>query len=133
VELTLIVAAAENDVIGRDGDLPWHLPADLRHFKRVTMGKPILMGRRTHESIGRALPGRVNIVITRQPDYRAAGCRIAHSLDEALRLAATDGAAEALVIGGAALYAEALPHADRILMTRIHATGPATKSGVTIG
>jgi len=120
--LTLIVAAAENDVIGRDGQLPWHLPADLRHFKAITMGKPILMGRKTHESIGRPLPGRANIVITRQSGYQAAGCHVAHSLEEALALAHAEGAGEVMVIGGAELYADALPRADRILMTRVHAS-----------
>lgn len=121
MELILIVAAAENDVIGRDGDLPWHLPSDLAYFKRATMGKPIIMGRKTHESIGRPLPGRANIVVTRQADYEADGCVVAHSLEEALQSAATHGAAEAVVIGGAELYAQALPRADRILMTRVHA------------
>lgn len=122
MELTIIVAAAENDVIGRDGALPWHLPGDLRHFKRVTMGKPIIMGRKTHESIGRALPGRTNIVISRQSDYSADACHVVHTLDEALGQAADEGATEAMVIGGAALYAESLPRTDRILLTRVHAS-----------
>jgi len=120
VRLTLVVAAAENGVIGRDGALPWHLPADLRHFKRSTLGKPILMGRKTHQSIGRALPGRLNLVLTRQQDYAAPGCVLVHSLDEALARAAAEGAEELMVIGGAGLYREALPRAERILLTRVH-------------
>jgi dihydrofolate reductase len=120
VRLTLVVAAAENGVIGRDGALPWHLPADLKHFKRSTMGKPILMGRKTHQSIGRALPGRLNLVLTRQPDYRAPGCELVRSLDEALVRAERDGARELMIIGGAGLYREALSRADRILLTRVH-------------
>jgi dihydrofolate reductase len=119
--LTLVVAVAENGVIGRDGELPWHLPADLQHFKRSTLGKPILMGRKTHESIGRALPGRLNLVLTRQADYSAPGCEIVHSLDEAEARAAADGATELMVIGGAGLYREALARAQRILLTRVHA------------
>lgn len=115
--LSLIVAAGERNEIGKDGRMPWHLPADLKHFKEVTLGKPIIMGRRTHESIGKALPGRRNIVVTRNPDYRAEGCEVAHSLTEALRLAGE--AAEVVVIGGAALYREALPLAGRIYLTRI--------------
>lgn len=120
MRLTLVVAAAENGVIGRDGALPWHLPADLRHFKRSTLGKPILMGRKTHQSIGRALPGRLNLVLTRQQDYAAPGCVLVHSLDEALARAAAEGAEELMVIGGAGLYRAALPRAERILLTRVH-------------
>jgi dihydrofolate reductase len=123
--ITLVVAAAENGVIGRDGTLPWHLPADLRHFKSVTMGKPVVMGRKTWESIGRPLPGRTNIVVSGQPDYRAEGATVVHSFEEAVAEAAdaagTAEAEEMMVIGGAALYAAALPRADRILLTRVHA------------
>ena len=119
--LTLVVAAAENDVIGRDGGLPWRLPADLAHFKSVTMGRPIVMGRRTWESIGRPLPGRENIVVTRNADYTAEGARVVGSLDEAIEHTRVTGAAELMVIGGAGLYAAALPQADRILLTRVHA------------
>jgi len=120
-----MVAAAENGVIGRHNNLPWHLPQDLRYFKRVTMGKPIVMGRKTFESIGRPLPGRCNIVISQNPDYSAEGVRRVDSLDEALalaeRIAGIDGAREAVVIGGAEIYALALPRADRLYLTRIHA------------
>lgn len=117
--ITLVVAVAANGVIGRDGDLPWHLPADLAHFKRITMGKCIIMGRRTWESIGQALPGRTNIVVSRDPEYRAEGCTLAHSLPEALR--AAGDVSEVMVIGGARLYEETLPLAQRIHVTRVHA------------
>jgi dihydrofolate reductase len=123
--IALIVAAADNDVIGRDNALPWDLPADLAHFKRTTMGKPILMGRLTYESIGRPLPGRTNIVISRDPDYSAEGVRCVQSLEEAIELAQdiarTDGGSELMVIGGAQIYALALPMASRIYLTRVHA------------
>jgi dihydrofolate reductase len=118
--VTLVVAAAENGVIGRAGTLPWHLPADLRHFKAVTMGRPIVMGRKTRESIGRPLPGRTNIVVTGQPGYEAEGAVVVHSFEDALVAAGETGADEVMIVGGAALYAAALPLADRILLTRVH-------------
>ena len=124
MRLTLVVAAAENGVIGRDGDLPWRLPADLAHFKRVTLGKPIVMGRRTWESIGRPLPGRTNIVVTRNPEYSAPGAVVVSSLEDAADHARELGAGELMVIGGAGLYAAALPRAGRILLTRVHASVP---------
>lgn len=121
----MIVAAAENGVIGRNNALPWHLPEDLRYFRRVTMGKPIIMGRKTYESIGRPLPGRSNIVITRNPDFSAAGVRVVASVEEALRVAEeiTDGDAgdELVVIGGAEIYRSALPRAERLYVTEVHA------------
>jgi dihydrofolate reductase len=120
-----MVAAAENGVIGSNNSLPWHLPQDLRYFRQVTMGKPIVMGRKTFESIGRPLPGRCNIVVSRNPDYSAAGVRLVASLEEALvlaeQVAASAGAPEAVVIGGAEIYALALPRADRLYLTRVHA------------
>ena len=123
--LAMIVAAAENDVIGRDNALPWRLPDDLRYFRRVTMGKPVIMGRRTFESIGRPLPGRCNIVVTGNPAFTAEGVRVVHGLDEALALgeavAAIDGAEELMLIGGAQLYALGLPRVQRIYLTRVHA------------
>jgi dihydrofolate reductase len=119
LRLTLIVARARNGAIGRGGRLPWHLPEDLAQFRRTTMGHPILMGRRTHESIGRALPGRRNIVLSRDPGYRAAGCEVAPDLDAALALCAD--VPEAYVIGGAQLYAAAAPRAARLLVTEIDA------------
>ncbi|MFT4767278.1 MAG: dihydrofolate reductase [Glaciecola sp.] len=122
--IALIVAAADNDVIGRDNALPWKLPGDLAHFKRTTMGKPILMGRLTYESIGRPLPGRANIVISRNPGYFADGVSCVESLDKALELAqdiaSIDGSSELMVIGGAQIYALALPRASRIYLTRVH-------------
>lgn len=117
--LSIIAAIARNGVIGRGNALPWHLPADLRHFKTVTMGRPVIMGRRTHESIGRPLPGRLNIVVSRNPDFRAEGCTVVASLADALQ--AASGAAEVFVVGGAQLYAEALPRADRLYLTRVEA------------
>lgn len=124
--LSLAVAVAENGVIGRDNQLPWHLPDDLRWFKRVTLGKPVVMGRRTFESIGRPLPGRPNVVVTTQPDWQAGdgggGVTVAHGFAEALEraaaLAAEDG--EIVVIGGARLFAEALERADRLYLTEVH-------------
>ena len=116
---SLIVARARNNVIGRDGGMPWHLPADLKYFKAVTMGKPVIMGRRTFESIGRPLPGRDNVVISRQEGWGHAGTVTVHSLEAALdRAAAAD---EAMVIGGAQIYAQALPLADRLYITEIDA------------
>jgi dihydrofolate reductase len=121
--LTLIVAMARNRVIGRVNTLPWHLPSELQFFKRVTMGKPIIMGRKTHESIGRALPGRRNIVVSRNPDFRAAAdCIVVNSLDAALDTARSISSAnEIMLIGGAELYRQALAKADRIYLTRVEA------------
>jgi dihydrofolate reductase len=117
--LSLVVAAARNNVIGSDGGLPWHLPDDLRHFKRLTTGKPVIMGRRTFESIGRPLPDRRNIVMTRQADYTAQGCEVVSSVDEALEC--VRGANEVMIIGGGQVYRDFLPHADRIYLTRVRA------------
>ncbi|MAG57394.1 MAG: dihydrofolate reductase [Planctomycetes bacterium] len=118
--ITLIVAAARNGVIGRDGGLPWHLPEDLKHFKRETLGKPIIMGRKTHESVGMALPRRVNIVLTRRTDWTPAeGCVVAHSTDQALQLAGD--VEEVMVVGGAGVYAAFLERADCIHLTIIEA------------
>jgi len=115
--LTLIVARARNGVIGKDNGMPWKIPGEQAYFKRVTMGHPIVMGRKTWESIGRPLPGRRNIVVTRDRDYKAMGAECAGSLDDALALAGD--APEVFVIGGAQLYAAALPRADRLLITEI--------------
>jgi dihydrofolate reductase len=124
--VSIIVAAAENGVIGRKGQLPWQLPADLQHFKALTLGHPIVMGRRTFESIGRALPGRTNIVVTGQPAWPApAGVLVAHSLPEALALAAQQpGGDEVCVIGGGEIYHQALPAADVVHLTEVHTTVP---------
>ena len=118
--IAIVVAMAENRVIGRDGGLPWRLPADMARFRSLTMGKPIVMGRRTHESIGRALDGRRNIVVTRRAGYRAPGCTVAASLEAALEAAAD--AAEVAVIGGASIYEMALHVADRVHLTLVHAS-----------
>ena len=118
--ISLIVAAAENDVIGRQGELPWRLSDDLRRFKAITMDKPIVMGRKTWESIGRPLPGRQNIVITRQPGYTAEGCDVVSSVDAAI--AASGDADEIMIIGGSEIYALFLRRAERIYLTRVHAT-----------
>lgn len=117
--LVLVVARARNGVIGRDNGLPWHLPEDLRHFKALTLGKPILMGRRTFESIGRPLPGRLNLVLTRDRNFRPDGVTVVHDLDAAL--AAAGDAAELMVIGGAELYRQLLPRATRIELTEVDA------------
>ncbi|MFC5428528.1 MAG: dihydrofolate reductase [Paraburkholderia sp.] len=119
--LTVIVARARNGVIGRDNELPWRLPEDLAFFKRTTMGAPIVMGRKTHESIGRALPGRRNIVVTRDGSKRFPGCDTVTSLEAALALAAQDEAPEAFLIGGAQLYADGLALAHKLVVTEIAA------------
>ncbi|AXE30679.1 diacylglycerol kinase [Chromobacterium phragmitis] len=115
--LTLVAAMAANRTIGVDNKLPWHLPEDLKHFKAATLGKPVIMGRKTWDSIGRPLPGRRNIVVTRQADWAADGAEAAHSLEEALTLAG--GVEEACLIGGADLYRQALAMADRLCLTEI--------------
>ena len=119
MRIALIAALAENRVIGRDKQLPWHISADLKHFKALTMGKPIVMGRKTWESIGRPLPGRKNIVITRDTAYQAEGCQVVHSIEQALDAAA--GSDELMIIGGAGLYQQTLGLADRLYLTRVRA------------
>jgi len=123
MRMSIIAAVAENGVIGRGGKLPWHLSDDLRRFKRLTMGHTIVMGRRTWESIGRPLPGRRTIVVSRQPRYRVdtQGVEVAVRLEDALRIAETAGEDELFIVGGAELYRAALPLADRIHLTRVHA------------
>ena len=125
VEVALMAAVADNGVIGRDNALPWHLPGDLRYFKQTTMGKPVLMGRKTWDSIGgKPLPGRLNIVMSRQPDLVAEGARVVDDLESALALAgaeATPGEAqELMVLGGAGIYRLALPQAKRLYITEVH-------------
>lgn len=124
MQLALIVAQSENRVIGRNNALPWHLSEDLKYFKAVTMGKVIIMGRKTYESIGRPLPGRTNIVVTRDPSYLADGVTVVFSLQQAIEQAAAisevNGAEEALVIGGSELYAQALPLTQRLYLTQVH-------------
>jgi dihydrofolate reductase len=116
-ELAIIAALAANRVIGIENHLPWHLPEDLQHFKALTLGKPILMGRKTYESIGRPLPGRRNIVITRNPDWSALHIETVHSLEAALALVAD--APEIMLIGGAELYQQGLARADRLYLTEL--------------
>lgn len=117
--LELVVAVAENDVIGRGNQLPWRLPADLRHFKALTLGKTVLMGRKTFESIGKALPGRTNLVLTRSADFQAADCSLVDTLDGARRRSNAEAAL--MVIGGAEVYRLSLPFASRIHLTLVHA------------
>lgn len=123
MRLCLVVAMARNRVIGREGGLPWRISADLRQFKAVTMGKPMIMGRKTFESIGRPLPGRTNIVVTRRMDFQAEGIIIAHDFDDArlraAEIAQADDVEEIMVIGGAEIYSIALPIADRLYLTEV--------------
>lgn len=124
--VSIIVAAAENGVIGRDNDMPWKLSTDLKRFKALTLGKPVIMGRRTWESIGRPLPGRPNIVVTRDPAFKAEGAQVVGSLEDAIdfgrKLAAEIGVDEVCIIGGGNIYAQGLPLADVVHLTRVLAT-----------
>ncbi len=124
MELVLVVARARNGVIGNAGALPWHLPADLKNFKRLTVGKPVIMGRKTFESIGKPLPGRHNIVLTRDARWKTGGVTLAFNLAEAIAAAGLNPQTRAdtiMIIGGAQIYAEALPSATRIELTEIDA------------
>ncbi len=127
MKLSLIVATANNNVIGRNNELPWHLPQDLKYFKSVTLGKPVIMGRKTFESIGKPLPGRTNIVVTRQKNWSFAGVLVAQSVQDAVEIAQQfrneqdNLAEEVMVIGGAEIYRHSLPIADRVYLTRIAA------------
>jgi dihydrofolate reductase len=117
--ISIIVAMSANNVIGADGGLPWRIPEDLRRFKAVTMGKPMIMGRTTYESIGRALPGRRSIVLTRQADFEAEGCEVVPTIDAAMKAAGDAG--EIMIVGGGEIYRQFLPMADRIYLTRVQA------------
>jgi dihydrofolate reductase len=117
--LNIIVAMARNRVIGIDNQLPWQIPGELKYFKGLTMGHHIIMGRKTYESIGRPLPGRTTIIVTRDSNYAQAGCLVAHSLPEAIRFA--DGDEQVFFVGGSSLYEQALPLADRLYLTEIQA------------
>jgi len=124
MHIAIHVAIAENGVIGRDGGLPWRLSTDLKRFKADTMGKPVIMGRKTYEGIGKPLPGRLNIVVTRDRGWRAEGVEVAHSLDDAVRLAQVRarcmaGVDEVCIIGGGQIYGQALPLADRLHVTHV--------------
>jgi len=118
MKVSIVVAMDDNRVIGADGRLPWHLSADLRHFKSITMGKPIIMGRRTHESIGRSLPGRENVVITRNRNYRAQDCTVLQGLE--CVYARFSNVHEIMIMGGGELYKQTLDRADRIYLTEVH-------------
>ena len=125
MKLALIAAMAQNRVVGIDNKLPWHLPEDLKYFKRITTGKAVIMGRKTYESIGRPLPNRTNIVITRSTEFSAPGIEVVNSLDAAIELAENvsliNAVDEVMVIGGAQIYEVALPQADRLYLTHVHA------------
>ena len=121
MRISIIVAMDEGRIIGNDGGMPWHLPADLKFFKSVTMGKPMIMGRNTYESIGRPLPGRTNIVITRNTAFQADGCQLAYSVDEALDIARAEDAEEVMIIGGGGIYEQTLDRTDRLYLTQIAA------------
>lgn len=118
--LAMIVAASENDVIGINDDLPWQLSADLKNFKKLTMGHHIIMGRKTFDSIGRLLPGRTTVIVTRQTDFQFAGAKIAHSLDDAIKMCEEDELP--YITGGAEIYRMALPHVTKLHITRVHTT-----------
>ena len=127
--LSCIAAVAENGVIGKDNELPWRLSQDLKRFKKLTVGHVIIMGRKTFESIGRPLPNRVSIVVTRDAEYEAPGAVVVHSVEQAIEQArrteqATEGEPEAFVIGGEAIFREALPLCSRLYLTRVHAEAP---------
>ena len=117
MRLSIIVAMDDNQLIGKDNALPWHLPADLAYFKKVTTGKTVLMGRKTHESIGRPLPNRRNVIISRNATFTAEGCEVVGSIDAALALAKDDN--EVMIMGGASFYEQMLPHIDRLYITQI--------------
>lgn len=119
MNISLIVAMDRNGIIGNEGDLPWRLSSDLKHFKKITMGKPIVMGRITHESIGRPLPGRENVVISRDKNYQATGCTVLHSLE--CVYARFHDIDEIIIMGGAELYAQTLDRSKRIYLTEVHA------------
>lgn len=127
--LSLVVAVGENGAIGKDGTMPWRLSTDLKHFRQVTLGKPVIMGRRTYESLGRCLDQRLNVVVTRNRDFKVPGGLVVHSLQDALDVAraeaAVTGADEIAVIGGEALFEACLPIADRIYLTEVHASPEA--------
>ena len=119
---SVIVAKAQNNAIGKDNQLLWHLPKDMRHFKQKTMGRHIIMGRKTFESIGKPLPGRELIVVTRNPDYHAPGCKTVRSIEEALAWAEQAGETEVLIAGGEQIYRSTLPIVDKIYLTEVKTT-----------
>jgi Dihydrofolate reductase len=118
MNISLILAVSENNVIGRDNKMPWHLSNDLKRFKSLTTGHAVVMGRKTFQSLGRPLPGRKNIIITRNPDYRAAGCEVANSIENAIQKVEND--TEIFIIGGGEIYAQMWEKADKLYLTRVH-------------
>lgn len=122
---TIVVAVSRNGIIGRDGDMPWRLSSDLKRFKALTLGKPVIMGRKTFQSIGKPLPGRPNVVISRDAGFSAEGVTVVHSLDHAIdvaaRLAAESGVEEICILGGGEIYRQAMSHADQLLITHVEA------------
>ncbi|PKV76371.1 dihydrofolate reductase [Pontibacter ramchanderi] len=118
--IAIVVAIAENNVIGKDNQLIWHLPADLRHFKQKTMGHPMIMGRKTFESIGKPLPGRTTIIVTRQEDYKAEGCIVVNSVEEAIAKGKELDSEQVSIVGGAEIYKQALPMVDMLYLTEVH-------------
>lgn len=118
--IAIVVAIAENNVIGKDNQLIWHLPADLRHFKQKTMGHPMIMGRKTFESIGKPLPGRTTIIVTRQEDYQAEGCIVVYSVEEAIAKGKELDSEQVSIVGGAEIYKQALPYVDTLYLTEVH-------------
>lgn len=117
--ISAIVAVAKGGVIGKDNDIPWYLPADLKYFKRTTLDHHIIMGRKCYQSIGKPLPKRTNIILTRNPFYIVSNCLVAHSLEEALSLAKENGEKEAFIIGGGEIYKKAIPYLDKIYITDV--------------
>jgi dihydrofolate reductase len=118
--ISFIVAAGENNVIGKDNQLPWHLPSDMKYFKNQTWGMTVIMGRKSLESLGKPLQGRKNIVVTRNKDWNVEGAEVAHSIDDAIELAKQTGVKEIFILGGAEIFKTSMPIADRIYLTRIH-------------
>jgi dihydrofolate reductase len=122
MNMSLLVAVAENGVIGKQGELlPWKLSSDLKRFKTLTVGHPIIMGRKTYETIGRPLPGRLNIVVSRSPDFAPEGCTVAHSIVEAIEIAKKADPEEIFIIGGGVIFEETLPLANKLYLTEVHA------------
>ncbi len=122
--ISQIVAVAENGAIGKDNDLPWRLPADLKFFKQTTLGHHMVTGRKNYESIGRPLPGRTTIILSRNPDYAVEGCEVFQNLDEAIEIAQRNGEEELFIIGGAQIYLESLPVTQKIYMTEVETSVP---------
>jgi dihydrofolate reductase len=118
--ISLIAAVSENNVIGNNGKIPWHLPADFAYFKKTTWGHHVVMGQTTFESIGKPLPGRTNIILSFDKDYKAPGCKVVDSLDKSFQIAASSGEEELFVIGGASVYAQTIEMADKLYITKVH-------------